>query len=233
MAGDALSRKWMHRNQFPYRGDIEHLATDLGSAGAYLLNVSYEWACTTGIHQTIGAPPIMMRVLDWDPPALGRTISVIRQSGQAGDWFNIAWPGFVGALTALAAGRFAAAINKPPLPPSITGRGLAPLFPQAATAADWLASRPGRWRSDAMPPAHLLHQVCEEVRDWDQALDRQTQMEALLTSGRDPWNLTWLQPPILNPTTRVVAVAHPATGRLTVQGWEATGAATHMLELTG
>ena len=35
--------------------------------------------------------------------------------GPAGEFFNITWPGFVGALTAMAPWRFAAAINQAPL----------------------------------------------------------------------------------------------------------------------
>lgn len=61
--------------------------------------------------------------------------------------------------------------------------------------------------------------------------ERQAQMIEILASQTNLSNLAWLQPPILNPTTHVVAVIEPATGRLTVQGWEPTGAATDALTL--
>ena len=45
----------------------------------------------------------MLRILDWGSLAgLGETLCVIRQSGPAGDWLNIGWPGLAGAITALA-----------------------------------------------------------------------------------------------------------------------------------
>jgi hypothetical protein len=44
--------------------------------------------------------------------------------------------------------------------------------------------------------------------------------------GRPLHGFDWLSPPVLNPTTRVAMYAHPASGRLIVQGWEAHGPAT-------
>ena len=35
--------------------------------------------------------------------------------GPAGEFYSVTWPGFVGVLTAMAPGRFAAAINQAPL----------------------------------------------------------------------------------------------------------------------
>ena len=43
--------------------------------------------------------------------------------------------------------------------------------------------------------------------------------------------LAWLAPPVLNVLTRLVLRAEPASGRLTVQGYEADGPATAILEL--
>jgi hypothetical protein len=42
---------------------------------------------------------------------------------------------------------------------------------------------------------------------------------------------SWLKPPVLNPFTRVAAVANAATGHLRVQGFEASGPATAPLAL--
>ena len=44
--------------------------------------------------------------------------------------------------------------------------------------------------------------------------------------------LDWLAPPVLNELTRLAMRAEPASGRLWVQGYEAYGPATAVLELT-
>ncbi len=44
-------------------------------------------------------------------------------------------------------------------------------------------------------------------------------------------DLAWLEAPVLNETTRLVMIAEPATGRLTVQGFESHGPATLILRL--
>ena len=44
--------------------------------------------------------------------------------------------------------------------------------------------------------------------------------------------LDWLAPPVLNELTRLALRAEPASGRLWVQGYEAYGPATAVLELT-
>jgi len=45
----------------------------------------------------------------------------------------------------------------------------------------------------------------------------------------DP-RFSWLAPPVLNPTTRLVMVADPREGRLLAQGFEAMDRATAPLE---
>ena len=44
-------------------------------------------------------------------------------------------------------------------------------------------------------------------------------------------DFSWLAPPVLNPTTRVVMVSDAAEGRLVAQGFEAMRPATAPLEL--
>jgi hypothetical protein len=169
VAGDALSRRWLARNASPLGAEVAAVAAAIGQPGAHLLNLSYEWACTCGV--AAGDAPVMLRVLDWEMEGLGETLCVIRQAGPAGEWFHIGWPGLAGAITALAPGRFAAAINQPPLPLSRLGaaaraRGMG----FAGLLADWAASRPGAWRSRALPPAHLLRVACDTALDFDAAL---------------------------------------------------------------
>ena len=168
-AGDAISRRWLARNASPLGAEIAEVARIVARPGAYLLNLSYEWGCTCGV-QSDGAP-VLLRVLDWDLGGLGETLCVIRQDGPAGEWLHVGWPGLAGAITGLAPGRFAVAINQPPLPLTQIGaaardHGLS----LAGLLADWAAARPAAWRSRALPPAHLLRLVCDTAPDFDAAL---------------------------------------------------------------
>lgn len=167
--GDALSRRWLARNATPLGAEIAAVARQIGRPGAHLLNLSYEWGCTCGVEAS--GEPVMLRVLDWQMDGLGEALCVIRQAGPAGEWWHIGWPGLAGTITALAPGRFAVAINQPPLP--LTGLGAAARargFGFVGLASDWVASRPALWRSRALPPAHLLRMVCDTAPDFDAAL---------------------------------------------------------------
>jgi len=181
--GDALSRRWLARNPTPFADEVAAVAASIGTAGAHLLNLSFEWGCTCGVVQE--PAPTLLRVLDWGSlPGLGETLCVIHQSGPAGDWLNIGWPGLVGAITGFAPGRFAIAINQPPLP--LTRMGGATRrwgFRKAGLLADWAASRPAAWRSRALPPAHLLRIACDTAPDYAAALAllRDTPLAAAVT----------------------------------------------------
>jgi hypothetical protein len=169
--GDAVSRRWLARNATPLGPEIEAVAATIRAPGAHLLNLSYEWGCTCGADAT-GAP-VMLRVLDWELPGLGETLAVIRQAGPAGEWWHVGWPGLAGAITALAPGRFAVAINQPPLP--LTRLGAAARRVGAGFGgliADWVAARPAAWRSRVLPPAHLLRIVADDAPDYAAALQR-------------------------------------------------------------
>src|SRR5262249_60146289 len=77
-----------------------------------------------------GGVPWLARTLDWPFPGLGRYLEVARMRGPAGDFDNIAWPGYVGTLTATAPGRFAASLNQAPMrrrtrPPWLRPLGMA------------------------------------------------------------------------------------------------------------
>ena len=167
--GDAVSRRWLARNTSPLAPEIAAVAATVAQPGAYLLNLSYEWGCTCGVRADDA--PVLLRVLDWDLGGLGETLSVIRQTGPAGEWWHIGWPGLAGAITALAPGRFAVAINQPPLPLTRLGAAArARGFGVAGLLSDWAAARPAAWRSRALPPAHLLRIVCDTAPDFDAAL---------------------------------------------------------------
>jgi hypothetical protein len=280
--GNAISRQWLMRNQNPYLPEIDEVAGLVGKPGTHLLSLSYEWACTSGAGQGRDGVQRLVRVLDWDLAGLGRNLVVVRQQGPAGEWLNIGWPGTVGCFTGVAPGRFAIAINQPPLP----AKGL-------TVIGDWLLSRPAIWNSNALPPAFLLRKVFDEAATYVEAVQmlRDTEISTPVfytIAGPQPgencvierlqneaavnakapacvandwlsmnvgglprgWDsdgrralmttvvpamadedLSWLAPPILNPTTRLVLVAQPGTGKLIVQGYEEDGAATHPLTL--
>ncbi len=151
---DWRSRAWLAKNETPYGQEIDRIAKRLGVGGAHALNVSYEWACTTA-----AISPVLLRALDWRFDGLGREVVVARHSGAAGPWLNVTWPGFVGALTGLAPGRFAAALNQAPL------RHRTRIFP-----IDWLVDRVKVGATRAMPPAHLLRLAFETARNFDHAV---------------------------------------------------------------
>jgi hypothetical protein len=90
---------------------------------------------------------------------IARYLVLARHQTPNGAFFDPAWPGYAGVLTALAPGRFAAAINQAPRVP-ISG-------------ARWLDEGWGRLRmlrgEGAIPAAHLLRRVCGEARDYASA----------------------------------------------------------------
>ena len=155
---DDASRRWLERSGNAYLGEMAEIATRLGRRGIYALNTSYEWCCTSGVGDDAEGGVRLLRVLDWWQPGLGRNLIVARQSGPAGDFLNITWPGFVGVITAQAPGRFAAAITQPPM----MSWGL-------SWPVDWAVGRARVFRSSHALPAHLLRQVFESCATYDEA----------------------------------------------------------------
>ncbi len=156
---DRLSRRWARRSGNPHYDEIESIAQRLPT-GIWFMNLCFEWGCTTGVAQDPAGPGMrMLRTLDWPFKGLGRHVVLARQSGPAGDFINITWPGFVGVVTGMAPGRFALAINQAPL----VRRGYLPLF------ADWIANRFRVFRSAHLPPVHLARHVLETCATYDEA----------------------------------------------------------------
>jgi hypothetical protein len=157
--GDAISRRWLERSANPYRRQILAIGSALGMPGAALLNMSFEWTCTSGAAPSPdGTGNRLLRVLDWRLGGLGANVVVAREETPAGVFYNVTWPGAVAVLTAMAPGRFSAAINQAPM--RQYGLGL---------IGDWAVNRAKVWRSAAIPPAHLLRQVFETARSYDEA----------------------------------------------------------------
>lgn len=182
--GDHLSRLWLKRRDNLFFDEISAVARGIGRPGVYLLNIIYEWACST----SAGPDPLthgnrMIRVLDWNLPHIGRYVVIGRHETDHGAYYNVTWPGYAGVLTAMAPGRFSAAINQAPR--------------QRPLGIYWLDEvivHLGMFRTpDTIPVAHLLRRVFEETPDYgsarrmlmDETID--LAMPALVTlSGIEP-----------------------------------------------
>jgi hypothetical protein len=155
--GDRLSLAWLDRTDNPYRAEIRTLVSLLGIRGTAMLNLCFEWGCTSGVWETPEGP-VMRRVLDWPFPSLGEHMIVAHQEGPAGAFFNITWPGLSGSFHAMAPGRFAAALNQAPM--QRHGKGY---------IGDWTRNRRAVRDGNGLPPAHLLRSVFETAADYAQA----------------------------------------------------------------
>ncbi|MBT6204317.1 MAG: hypothetical protein HOI34_11520 [Rhodospirillaceae bacterium] len=129
--------------------------------------MSYEWGCTTAVTpDPSGRGMRLLRTLDWPFHGLGRSLIAANMTGPAGDWLNITWPGFAGVLTANCQGRFAVAFNQTPMKARRFLRVTLPM------PLDWLLNRREMSRRRALPPAHLLRQVCDEASGYVEAKRR-------------------------------------------------------------
>jgi hypothetical protein len=158
---DGVAQRWLARSRSPYVMEIGAIAQALEFPGIWFLNGSYQWTCTA-LARDEGGTPWLARTLDWPFPGLGRFVELVRMRGAAGDFVNVTWPGYVGVLTAMAPGRFGAAINQGPLHRRFHGR-LTRIYDVAANALATLV------HVRSIPPDQLLRQVFETARDYAQA----------------------------------------------------------------
>ncbi len=161
---DRLARRWLTRSGSPYVADIEAIAAALGFPGIWLLNGSYQWGCTA-LARHEGGAPWLARTLDWPFPGLGRHAEVAHMRGVAGEFFSVTWPGYVGVLTGMAPGRFAASINQAPLWRRTRHPRLRVL--------DIAANAVNTWRKIRhIPPDQLLRAVFEDCTSFAAARQR-------------------------------------------------------------
>ncbi|HYD06429.1 MAG TPA: hypothetical protein VEC60_11930, partial [Reyranella sp.] len=152
--GDPVVKRWMRRT--PYAGEIDAVARAVGRPGIWLLHGAYLFGCTALADET-AAGPRLRRTLDWPFPGLGRLVEVARRRSAAGEYLNVTWPGFVGVLTAVAPGRFAASINQ------------APMRTRTVLWLDYALNALAGLRATAMPPEHLLRQVFDTCASFEEA----------------------------------------------------------------
>src|SRR5262249_12832789 len=99
--GDWRSPAWPEPPSNPFHAHIATADRAYGEPGGYFLNLSYEWACTTGTGPDPGGEGArLLRILDWPLAGLGRHLVIARHASPAGRWLNATWPGFAGVLTA-------------------------------------------------------------------------------------------------------------------------------------
>ena len=158
---DPLVRRCMRRSGTPYFDEIDTVARALGRPGTWLLHGAYLFGCTA-LADEGSEGPRLRRTLDWPFPGLGQLVEVVRRRGTAGNYLNVTWPGFVGVLTAVAPGRFAAAINQAPMRRRTNLAALLWLD-YALNALDGLRG------SGRLPPEHLLRHVFETCSTFDEA----------------------------------------------------------------
>src|SRR5580704_6949699 len=158
---DSAARAWLARSRSPYISEIAEIAGLLDFSGVWLLNASYQWACTSLACEENGVP-WLVRTLDWPFVGLGRHVEVARMGGDCGDFFSVTWPGYVGALTAMAPARFAACVNQAPMQRRTAHRWL--------RAYDFVANALTIWQADGlMPPDQLLRRTFESCADYGAA----------------------------------------------------------------
>jgi len=160
---DLLTRRWLERSRSPYVDEVAAIAAALELAGIWFLNGSYEWGCTVAARDEDGAP-WLARTLDWPFHGLGRHAMVARMQGEAGDYCSVTWPGYVGVLTGIAPGRFAATLNQGPLWRRTRRPWLRPY--------DLALNAIRTWHVPFCPSAHLLREVFDTCRNFAEARDR-------------------------------------------------------------
>ena len=112
---DAISRRWLAKQDSGYLPEIDAIARRLARPGAYFLSVNYEWGCSCKVGPSPDQKSArLVRVLDWLMPGLGREVVAARVAGAAGPFTTLTWPGYTGLLQAMAPQRFSAALNQAP-----------------------------------------------------------------------------------------------------------------------
>jgi hypothetical protein len=158
---DRISQRWLARSRSPYVHEIAAIADGLDISGVWLLNTSMQWGCTSRASADDGVP-WLLRTLDWPFHGLGHHTELAQMSGAAGDFVSVTWPGYVGVLTAMAPGRFAAALNQAPMWRRTTHRWL--------RICDFALNARHVWAGDGrMPPDQLLRQVFETCMTYETA----------------------------------------------------------------
>jgi hypothetical protein len=156
---DKVSRRWLEKWGNAHLAEIDAIARRLARPGAYFFSVNYEWGCTCRVSPSPDHRSArLIRVLDWRTPGLGRNVLAARVNGAGGRYVTLTWPGYTGVLTAMAPGRFSAALNQAPMRKAV-----------GFYVLDWAANRRRVWKMPHPTPAHLLRTVFERAASFTEA----------------------------------------------------------------
>ncbi len=156
---DRVSRRWLEKWNNAHLAEIDAIATRLARPGAYFFSVNYEWGCTCKVAPAADHRSArLIRVLDWKTPGLGQNVLAARVESPHGRYVTLTWPGYTGVLSAMAPGRFSAALNQAPMRKAI-----------GFYVLDWAANRRRVWKMPHPTPAHLLRTVFETAPTFDDA----------------------------------------------------------------
>jgi hypothetical protein len=64
---DAVSRKWLERSASPYTAEVAAIADLAKAPGIFLVNASYEWACTAASCRRSEAPLLVRTTIGRSP----------------------------------------------------------------------------------------------------------------------------------------------------------------------
>ncbi len=208
---DAVSRRWLAKQDSVHLDEIDAIAERLGRPGAYFLSVNYEWGCTCRVAPSPdGNSARLVRVLDWITHGLGRYVIAARVAGSAGTFVTLTWPGYTGMLQGMAPGRFSAALNQAPMRPRVGNYHL-----------DWAINRRRVWNMTHVTPAHLLREVFETATSFAEA-KRMLSVRPISTPGI--FSLAGLKPNETAVIERTETEAHVHDGANTVANhWQAPG----------
>ncbi|NTG05518.1 hypothetical protein [Rhizobium rhizogenes] len=163
---DYLARLWLRRNASPYLPELDALAAKFRLPGVYLLNLSYEWACTVSIFAEPDGSVRMLRAFDWGLKSLSSGLTAFRRSRGRFPYLALSWPLFVGEATIVAPGRFAIALNwAPPPPRGIFGQSVPDRLAAASDRLSFLVQ-------NNTPASHLLRDIAENVATAREAIQR-------------------------------------------------------------
>jgi hypothetical protein len=169
--GDRLALAWLKANDNPWRATIEAIGREIGRPGVALMNLCYEWGCTTATGRST-AGPALVRTVDWPLVGIGRYVTVTVERTQHGPVAFVTWPGFVGAASAFAPGRFALAVNQAPLPRISGSPGL-----------DWFLAVTGRFLSGGLPLVHLVREAALHACNFEEAVDLIVSCRRVVAAG--------------------------------------------------
>jgi hypothetical protein len=212
---DRISKAWLVKWNNAHLDEIAAVARMLDRPGAYFFSVNYEWGCTCRVSPSPdGSTARLIRVLDWKTPGLGRHVLAARVAAPAGPYLTLTWPGYTGVLTAMAPGRFSAALNQAPM------RKASGFY-----YLDWAANRRRVWNMPHSTPAHLLRRVCDEAVTFAEADKMLTEIPI---STPAIFSLAGLRPEETMVVERTETEARRHTGtQIAANHWQASGWTGH------